>query len=75
MQEIIRFKALHAGSNANIIPLVVVAGDDPTLVFPEQLTHETRYFTDATGAQRFREVEIEPLAGFSLQRTGRCCWC
>ena len=62
MQEINQFKAMHGGSNANIIPLVV-AGDDPTLVFPEQLTHETRYFTDATGAQRSHEVEIEPLAG------------
>ena len=62
MQEIYQFKAMHGGSNANIIPLVVT-GDDPTRVFPEQLLHETRYFTDASGKQFAREVELEPLAG------------
>ncbi|MBR0172315.1 MAG: TIR domain-containing protein [Lachnospiraceae bacterium] len=62
MQEITQFKMMHGGSNANIIPLVV-KGDDPTKVFPAQLTHETRYFTDALGVTRSHEVAIEPLAG------------
>ena len=62
MQEIYQFKAMHGGSNANIIPLVVT-GDDPTRVFPEQLLHETRYFADASGKQIAREVALEPLAG------------
>ena len=62
MQEIDRFKAMRGGSNANIIPLVV-AGDDPTKSFPEQLLYETRMVQTPDGKMLAQEVPVEPLAG------------
>ena len=60
MQEIEYFKALHGGSNANII--AVVAQGDPTQVFPDQLCRETVQSIDENGNIVSFEREVEPLA-------------
>ena len=61
MREIEQFKEMHDGATGNIMTLVV-EGEAPA-VFPQQLLSETRYFTDAGGAQHAQEVPVEPLAG------------
>ncbi|MBQ5959043.1 MAG: toll/interleukin-1 receptor domain-containing protein [Firmicutes bacterium] len=61
MQEVTYFKALHGGSNRNILPLLV---DDPdhSPVFPDALRYETRQVTRPDGTVEEIQNEIEPLA-------------
>ena len=61
MQEMTYFKALHGGSNRNILPLLV---DDPdhSPVFPDALRYETQQVTRPDGTVEEIQNEIEPLA-------------
>ena len=68
MQEVAYFKALHGGSNRNILTLLA---DDPDKrpSFPEMLRFETRTETLPDGTVLETREEIEPLAANGSAKT------
>ncbi len=69
MEEINQFKALHNGTNENIITLLVEG--EPDEVFPRELctTLETHELDDGTTSSQ--EVVVEPLAANITANTSR----
>ncbi len=60
MEEIRYFKALHNGSNTNIITLVVEG--EPSEIFPDELCNEAVPVKDSNGNLTYETRIVEPLA-------------